>query len=119
MLRQGFYAITYATMQGAGSVNLRLDGRALTGITDRATVLEGWCRYNTSRQLVQFELTAVLPPHVVAVTGITIGAEPRRINFKGEAPGLSSGTSRFSIDFAGRAVDVVARYTGPLDDQTL
>lgn len=65
------------------------------------------------RKLMRFEAAASMPPFFTAVTGLKTDAKPRTVTFKGEATPTPSG-ARFSIDFAGRAIDVDARYDGPV-----
>jgi hypothetical protein len=113
MIRDGFYDVKYATMRGAGFARLRFECGTVSGETDRGTLLDGVCRYDSSRKTIQFEIAATVPPNNVSITGLTTGDTSRRVMFKGEAP-AGDLNPRFSIDFAGRAVDITARYSGPL-----
>jgi hypothetical protein len=113
MIRNGFYDVNYATMRGEGFARLRIQDGVMTGETDRGTLLDGTCRYHSGRKTVEFEITATVRPNKVSITGLTTGDKVRRVMFKGEAS-VGDATPRFSIDFAGRAVDITARYSGPL-----
>jgi hypothetical protein len=113
VIKNGFYEVEFATPQGRGTAKIRHEDGVLQGETDRGTRLDGLCGEDTTRNAVSFEIAAIVPPKRVTVTGLTTGDEPRRIVFRGELPNCAP-SSRFSVDFAGRAVDLVARYLGPL-----
>jgi hypothetical protein len=114
MLDDGHYATTYGTLFGTGHVRLRLEGDRVTGTTDRGIPVEGTIQIDVVRKLLQFHMAAHLPAFFTGVTGIATAATGRTVRFKGEASPTREG-ARFSIDFAGRALDVHARYAGPLE----
>jgi hypothetical protein len=113
MIRNGYYEVQFATPHGHGSARLRYQDGILQGDTDRGTRLDGLCGVDVARNVIRFEIAAVVAADRVTITGLTTGSEPRRITFRGETPTCAP-SARFSIDFAGRAVDVVARYLEPL-----
>jgi hypothetical protein len=113
MIRDGYYDVTYATVHGEGLARVRFEGGKVTGETDRGTLLEGVCRHDVPRKTLQFEIVATIPPNKLSITGLATGGVSRRVVFKGETP-AGTENPRFSIDFAGRAVDIMARYSGPL-----
>lgn len=84
-----------------------------TGETDSGTHLDGLCGVDPARTVIRYEIAADLPPHMTTGTGFLSSDDARRIVIRGEAL-LSVDGARFAIDFAGRAVVVVARYTGAL-----
>jgi hypothetical protein len=117
MIRDGYYSVTYATLLGEGAANVRIERGVVSGETDRGTALGGTIQFDPSRRMLQFEISATVPAQKVSITGLSTGDRSRRVMFKGETPAKGDNT-RFSIDFAGRAVDIVARYTGPLETGT-
>jgi hypothetical protein len=113
MIKNGYYEVQFATLQGRGTAKIRVEDGVLQGETDRGTRLDGLCGADAARNVIRFEIAAIVPAKRVTITGLNTGDEPRRIVFRGELPNCTP-TSRFSIDFAGRAVDLVARYLEPL-----
>lgn len=112
-MKSGRYDVTFAVLRQQGKAIVRVEDGLLTGETDRGTQLDGFVGIDEGRQVVRFEIGAVIKPHATSITGVTAGDEPRRIVFRGEAA-MTTAAARFSIDFAGRAIDIEARYIGPL-----
>jgi hypothetical protein len=112
-MTEGYYAATFGTILGFGHIRLKLADNSISGTTARGVPVEGHYIIDDLRGLVRFEAAAHLPPFFTAVTGLSTEAKPRSVKFKGEATPTASG-ARFSIDFAGRALDVEARYDGAI-----
>jgi hypothetical protein len=114
-MRDGRYEADFGTTLGVGKALLTLRDGAFTGVTERGIPLEGWIKQDPVRNLLTFELNAMIPPHTDTLTGLSTGEAGRRVVVRSEKA-MGEGGNRFSFGFAGRAVDVALRYTGPLED---
>lgn len=114
MLDDGYYDATFGTILGVGRVRLRLEQGHVSGMTQRGTTLNGIVRFDEVRKLMRFDMAADMPAFFTALTGRATSATGRTARFTG-AVNATPGGARFSVDFAGRAVNIEARYGGPLN----
>jgi hypothetical protein len=114
-MRDGRYVADFGTTLGMGTAQLVLRAGIFKGTTANGVPLEGWCRLDPARNLLAYELSVSVPPNTDTLSGLSTGEDGRRVVVKGERATGDAG-NRFSFGFAGRAVDVAIRYTGPLED---
>jgi hypothetical protein len=110
-MRDGRYSADFGTTLGMGKAELVLRDGVFSGVTERGIPLEGWIKQDPVRNLLVFELSAIVPPNTDTLTGLSTGDVGRRVVVRSEKAMGESG-SRFSFGFAGRAVDVAIRYIG-------
>jgi hypothetical protein len=111
----GHYEADFGTTFGVGKAQLTLRDGNFSGLTERGVPLEGWIKQDPVRGLMVFELSADVPPYTDTLTGLSTGETGRRVVVRSEKA-MGEAGNRFSFGFAGRAVDVAIRYTGPLED---
>lgn len=112
MWRNGAYEIVFGTWKAMGRASVTMTDGRFEGVTDRGTRLTGICKSEPERARFSFEMEVHIPPYVETVTDIVAGPSGRIIATRGEIPGDGE-DKRFSIDLAGRAVDISLRYLGP------
>jgi hypothetical protein len=116
----GYYEAHLATLLGTTTAKARAEQGRVKGFTARGARFEGTYKYDPVRKLMAFQMRTWLPPFYQAITGLFTGDRDRSIDWSGECPCEFSGNGvRFSICFAGRALDIVMRYSGPLEDEAL
>ena len=109
----GRYAIEYGTWGITRTATITMQNAHFAGCTSIGIALDGWAWHDTVRGLVRYEFTVALPPMFQTLTGLTTGENGRNIRVNGETtPGMVD--KRFSIEFAGRAIDIALRYVSPL-----
>jgi hypothetical protein len=108
MTIDGDYEGEFHTLFRAGTVRLSLQNGRLEGLTSRGTLLQGRYWYDQARGTFRYDASAHMPPLFEAITGLRTGADGRTVACQGEVTPLH-GQARFSIDFAGRALDVLLR----------
>jgi hypothetical protein len=114
-MKNGRYVADFGTALGIGTAQLVLRDGTCTGSTAKGVPLEGWYRRDPVRNLFVYELAILVPPHTDTLSGLSTGETGRRVVVRGETA-LGEAGNRFSFGFAGRAVDVAIRYSGPLED---
>jgi hypothetical protein len=114
MFRDGVYSLSFVTVLASGGADVQLQDGEIHGCTHRGTPLDGNYRLDPVRNMVRFEVTALMPPNFAAITGLRSGDSALPVTFRGEAP-PDQDDMQFSIKFAGRMVDVTARYVGPIN----
>jgi hypothetical protein len=115
MVRDGYYEAFLHTQVGESTARLRLENGMISGRTNRGAELEGTYQLDSARGVVNFSMIGHLPPNFRSVTGLVTGDEGRKIEFRGEASATQI-HNRFSLGFAGRAIDIALRYKGPLSE---
>jgi hypothetical protein len=115
MVREGYYEGSLATLHGTSRVVLELAGGTMRGLTTRGAELSGRYDYDETRRLIRYELMVTLPAHAMSITGHRTADQPETVTVSGEAS-CQNEAARFSLGLAGRAVDVVLRYVGPVYD---
>ncbi len=113
MIKYGRYEADFGAALGLGSATLEVQDGRFTGMTAAGVPLEGTWVYDLARNLIAYELIAHVPPNHETLTGMTTGAQGRRVVARGEAASGLHG-QRFSLGFAGRAIDVSIRYAGAI-----
>ncbi len=115
MIREGYYAAAFQTLLGRGTARLKLADGMISGETLRGVLLTGEYVYDFRRRQVFFEIEADLPADFLTITGLLTPNAGRRVRFDGvSTPGPHP--SRFSVGFAGRAIDVAVQFVGTLDN---
>lgn len=115
MVREGYYEGSLATLRGTSYVVLELVGGTMRGLTTRGAEISGTYAFDETRRLLRYELTITLPAHMISVTGHRTAEQTETVTVSGEAS-CQQEAARFSLGFAGRAIDVVLRYVGPVYD---
>jgi hypothetical protein len=114
LIIDGYFEGEFHTLFRSAHVRLRLEGGRLVGATSRGVRIDGHYGFDQARGTYRFEITAHLPPLFEALTGLRTGMNGRTVQYGGEVALLNE-QARFSIDFAGRAIDVLVRRVGPLE----
>jgi hypothetical protein len=104
----GDYEGEIGTLFQRGTVRVRLANGEISGVTQRGTTIVGRYWFDPLRKTHQYEATAHMPAFFEAITGIVTGANGRAVSYRGEVTPMH-GQARFSVDFAGRAIDVLMR----------
>lgn len=115
MFREGYYEGSLATLYGTSRVVLELAGGSMRGLTTRGAEISGTYAYDEARRLLRYELSITLPAHTVSITGHRTAEQTQIVTTSGEASCWQD-PARFSLGFAGRAIDVALRYIGPVYD---
>jgi hypothetical protein len=113
LIVDGYYEGEFhALLFRRGTVRLRVDKGRLTGITGFGVPLDGTYAFDPVRKTYAYVMTAHMPAFFEAITGLVTGANGRSVTYRGEATPVD-GKIRFSIDFAGKAIDVLLWRVGP------
>jgi hypothetical protein len=115
MVKEGHYDASLHTQIGESKATLTLEKGNISGRTDRGATLEGTYYFDKVRGVVKFTMTSHMPANFRSVTGLVTGDEGRSVVFEGESTPAQI-QSRFSLGFAGRAIDVALSYRGPLTE---
>ena len=114
----GHYELQCANWVASRTAFLVMRDERFTGVTNVGVSLAGTCRYDAVRNLVHFDCTVYLPAWFEALTGLFTESRGRNVAVHGETtPGTMD--KRFSIEFAGRAIDIALVYKGPLTEHDL
>ena len=112
-MREGLYRLQYAgaTSSAVGLFAIRQE--AFTGVGEMGALYQGTCKRDPGRNLNIFQGSVTFRPDTPTVTGFVASPSGSTVLLAGELSDPEPST-RFSIDFAGRAVDVLIEYVGPL-----
>ena len=112
-MRDGIYRLVYAGVASSAlGVFVVRNGR-FHGVGQAGAEYQGDFRFEPARNLYLFEGHGQFPPETEMVTGGTADRDGVTIPIKGEMSSPDPST-RFSLDFAGRAVDVAITYVAPI-----
>jgi hypothetical protein len=116
-LPNGFYDIEFSTWAATRTALLEVHDGRLSGETWNGTKFSGNFTLHPVRNLIVFEVGVHILPFSQTLTGMTAGENGRTVIFRGEmAPGPEP--KRFSVDFAGRALDISMIFRGPAKPAT-
>jgi hypothetical protein len=113
MLRDGIYRALIAGSAETGSAVYVCRAGKVVGVGYKGADYEGTYSWDDVRKVNTFEIEVTFPPGVQMVTGMVAGAQGATLTVRGEGK-TPEPVSRFSLDLAGRAVDVQLSYVRPL-----
>lgn len=108
-MREGIYQLTYAGVSYAALGVFVFRNGAFSGIGQAGAQYHGTCLFEPTRNLYVMAGRATFKANTSTVTGFVTGDQDATFAIKAELSSPDPST-RFSIDFAGRAVDVAASY---------
>jgi hypothetical protein len=111
--RDGFYHATFGGSGGIVRAVFVLESGKLYGQGERGASYEGCYDLDAVRNVFAFTGTVTIPPSVITASGVGTGQQGVTLPFKGESA-LPDPVARYSLDLAGKAVDVAMRYVSPL-----
>lgn len=112
-MRDGIYQVNYVgASYGALGVFVIRNG-AFNGVGPTGAFYQGTCILDRQRSLFTMQGTVTFKPNTLTVTGYISPDVESTFPIKGELSSPDPST-RFSIDFGGRAVDVAASYVCPI-----
>jgi hypothetical protein len=112
-MREGLYRLNYAGVTASAVGMFAFRNGAFTGVGELGAYYQGTCLHDPTRNLYKFDGAVTLRPDTPTVTGFLASPTGTTIPLSGELSEPAP-TTRFSLDFAGRAVDVLIEYIGPL-----
>jgi hypothetical protein len=112
-MRDGLYRLTYAGAASSAVGMFALRNKAFSGVGEKGAFYQGTCVRDPARNLYSFKGSVTFRPDTPTVTGYVASPEGSTIALSGELSEPAPRT-RFSLDFAGRTVDVLIEYIGPL-----
>ncbi len=113
MLKDGFYRVFFGGNSYTSTSIFVMKAGELVGYSFQGSEYSGCYTVDPVRNLVHFDITAIVPPGVTLVTGHVIGSEVTTVKITGEAP-VPNPTTRFNFDLGGKSVDVAVHYIRPL-----
>jgi len=112
-MRDGIYQLIYAGIAGSALGVFVMRNGKFSGIGQMGAQYHGTYVLDPRRNLYHFDGHAIFPPNVPTVTGYVAGEDRIPVPFKGELSNPDPST-RFSLAFAGRPVDVAINYVCPI-----
>jgi hypothetical protein len=112
-MREGLYRLCYAGVASAAVGMFAFRNGAFTGVGEQGALYRGTCQRDPARNIYKFSGAVTFRPDTPTVTGFVASPTGSTIPLSGELSEPAPST-RFSLDFAGRAVDVQIEYIGPL-----
>ena len=112
-MRDGIYQLTYAGVSFSALGVFVIRNGKFSGVGQAGALYHGTCMLDPARNLYQMAGTATLKANTSTVTGFLTGDQDATFPIKAELSSPDPST-RFSIDFAGRSVDVAATYVCPI-----
>ena len=112
-MRDGIYRLVYAGISANAFGLFVIRNGEFRGVGQSGAEYEGTIRFEPSRNLFVFDGSACFKPGTQMVIGGTAGDDGLTLPFKGEMSNPDPST-RFSLAFANRAVDVAMDYVSPL-----
>jgi hypothetical protein len=112
-MREGLYRLTYAGVASSAVGMFAVRNEAFSGVGEMGAYYQGTCVRDPVRNLYAFNGNVTFRPDTPTVTGYVASPAGSTVPLSGELSEPSPAT-RFSLDFAGRTVDVLVEYVGPL-----
>ena len=113
VMREGIYQLVYAGATSSAVGVFVLRNGAFSGVGEKGAHYTGNYKFQPARNLYKFEGQVQFPPNTATVTGFVAGDQGSTVKLEGELSTPDPAT-RFSLDFAGRAVDVSIKYVSPI-----
>jgi hypothetical protein len=114
MLADGFYTATYAARDRVAHAMLVFRAGTIVGIDEHGGQYDGTYAFDATRNLTVCDVVLTVADGVRLITGRSFDHSGAKVRLVGEMP-TPQPVARFSLDLAGRAVDVALRCIRPLD----
>ena len=112
-MREGIYQLHYAGASYTALGVFVFRNGAFSGVGQGGAQYHGTCIFQPARNLYFMEGQATFKPDTLTVTGFLSPSIETSFPIKGELSSPDPST-RFSIDFGSRSVDVAAAFVCPL-----
>jgi hypothetical protein len=112
-MREGLYRLCYAGATSSAVGIFALRNTEFAGVGEMGAIYRGTCVRDPTRNLYKFNGTVTFRPDTPTVTGFQSSPQGSIVPLSGELSEPAP-SARFSLDFAGRAVDVLIEYVCPL-----
>ncbi len=108
-MREGLYRLCYAGAASSAVGVFAFRNNEFSGVGETGAIYHGACVRDPARNLYRFTGSVTFRADTPTVTGFQASPQGSTVPLSGEFSEPAPST-RFSIDFAGRAVDVSMEY---------